>query len=94
MLTRVAILLAKGALRDFETMDDLLKFELPEDRVARIAWHPRMLDQPVYQRGDGHIWSARTYCACLRAVGIRAGFPSITNHDFRAAGLCAICEYF
>ena len=45
-------------------MDDLLNLEPPEDGM-------RMLDEPVYQRGDGHIWSARIYCARLRAAGIR-----------------------
>jgi hypothetical protein len=37
MLIRVAILLAKGAFRDFETMDELLDFEPGEDGIIQIA---------------------------------------------------------
>ena len=88
--TRVAILLAKGASRDFQTVDELLDVVPPEEGIVRIHWHPDFLNKPVYERGDGHIWSVRTYCARLRDTGIRAGFPSITNHDFRAEGLRAI----
>lgn len=39
---------------------------------------------------DGHIWSARTYCARLHDAGIRAGFPSLSNHNFRVEGLRAV----
>ncbi|KAF8875964.1 hypothetical protein CPB84DRAFT_1796236 [Gymnopilus junonius] len=83
LLSRVAILLAKGAFRDFQTVDELLDIVPPEEGIVRIHWHPDFLQRPVYERGDGHIWSARTYC-------IRAGFPSLSNHDFRAEGLRAI----
>jgi hypothetical protein len=82
-----------STFRDSETMDDFLNLEPPEDGIARIEWHPRVLDEPVNRRGDGYIWSARTYCARLRAAGIRAGFLSITNHDFRPGGLRAIGEF-
>ncbi|KIJ09301.1 hypothetical protein PAXINDRAFT_157922 [Paxillus involutus ATCC 200175] len=84
MLTRVAILLAKGVFGDFKTVDELLKVEAPkpEEGIVRIEWHPDFLNQPVYERDDGHIWSVR----------IRAGFPPITNHDFRAEGIDAIGE--
>jgi hypothetical protein len=84
LLTRVAILLAKGAFRDFQTVDELFDVVPPKEGIVRIHWHPD------FERGDGHIWSARTYCTRLRDAGIRAGFPSITNHDFRAEGLRAI----
>ncbi len=90
LLTRVAILLAKGAFRDFQTVDELLDIVPPEEGSVRIHWHPDFLERPVYERGDGHIWSARTYCARLHDAGIRAGFPSLGNHDFRAEGLRAI----
>ena len=93
LLTRVAILLAKGAFRDYRTVDELLSVVPPQEGIVRIHWHRDFLNKPVYERGDGHIWSARTYCARLRAAGIRAGFPSINNHDFRAEGLRAIGEY-
>ena len=85
--------MTKSAFSDFNTVGQLLDFEPPEEGIARIEWHPDILHQPVYERGDGHIWPARTYCAHLRAAGIRAGFPSITNHDFRAEGLRAIGEF-
>ena len=47
--------------------------------IVQIAWHPDRINKPVYEKGDGHIWSNR--------ARFRAGFPSITNHDFRAEGL-------
>ncbi|KAH9841009.1 uncharacterized protein C8Q71DRAFT_701269 [Rhodofomes roseus] len=90
MLTRIAILLAKGAFRDFKTVDELLNVEPPKEGIVRIEWHPDFRDQPVYERDDGHIWSARTYCSRLSAAGIRAGFPSLQNHDFRAEVIRAI----
>lgn len=61
----------------------------PAEGIVRIHWHKSFFNKPVYERGDGHIWSARTYCARLRDAGIRAGFPSLTNHDLRAEGLRA-----
>ncbi|KAI0029622.1 hypothetical protein K488DRAFT_56022 [Vararia minispora EC-137] len=94
MLTRVAILLAKGASRDFKTMDELLDFEPGEDGITRIAWNPRILDEPVYKRGDGHIWSARTYSDRLHPLGLRSEFRSINNHDFRAEGIRSIDENY
>lgn len=92
MLTRVAILLAKGAFRDYKTVDQLLSVEPGDEDIVRIEWHSDFVDRPVYERDDGHIWLSRTYCERLRAAGIRAGFPSITNHDFRAEVLRAIGE--
>ncbi len=89
MLTRLAILLAKGAFRDFDTVDGLLGVIPPEEGIIRIHWHKDFLERPVYERGDGHIWSARTYCSRLSDLGKRAGFDSLANHDFRAETLRA-----
>jgi hypothetical protein len=62
----------------------------PEEGIVRIHWHSDFVERPVYERGDGHIWSARTYCARFHDAGIQAGFPSLSNHDFRAEGLHAV----
>ena len=52
------------ALKDFENLGDLLDFKPPggQEKV-QIHWHSDILNKPVYQREDGHIWSSRTYCA-------------------------------
>ncbi|KAG8986171.1 hypothetical protein FRB94_003071 [Tulasnella sp. JGI-2019a] len=39
LLTRVAILLAKGAFHDYQTVDELLNIVLPEEGIVRIHWH-------------------------------------------------------
>ena len=56
--------------------------------MFQLFWDPRVLDFPIYQRGDGKIESARTFSACLRALGFRTGYVDPrTTHDFRAEGL-------
>ncbi|KAI0927770.1 hypothetical protein AcW2_003973 [Taiwanofungus camphoratus] len=94
MLTRVAILLVKGAFRDFKTVDELLKVEPLKEGIVHIKWHPDFHNRSVYEQDDSHIWSARTYCSCLSAAGIQAGFPSLQNHNFRAEALHAINESY
>ena len=59
------------------TADELLDIVPPKEGIVRT-------------RSDGHIWSARTYCARLHDAGIGIRFPSLGNHDFRAEGLSAI----
>jgi hypothetical protein len=92
MLFRIAILWAMKAFRDFENLDNLLDFRPPEGQdVVQIDWHPDILDKPVYQRENGHIWSSRTYCAQLRDLGFRAKYEvPPQNHDFRTEGLHSI----
>ncbi|KAG8884332.1 hypothetical protein FRB98_002498 [Tulasnella sp. 332] len=62
----------------------------PEEGIVRIHWRPDFLERPVYERGDGHIWSAHAYSARLHDAGVRARFPSLINHDFCAEGLSTI----
>ena len=63
LLSRVVILLAKGAFRDYQTIDELLDVVPPGEGIVRIHWYSDFVDRPVYERGDGHIWSACAYCA-------------------------------
>jgi hypothetical protein len=84
---RVAILLVKGAFRDFQTVDERLNVEPPKERIVRIEWHPDFIDKPVYERGDGHIWSARTLVRPTR-VSVQQAFeldfrPSPTTPSVR-----------
>ncbi|KAG8875499.1 hypothetical protein FRB97_005060 [Tulasnella sp. 331] len=62
----------------------------PEEGIVRIHWRPDFLERPVYERGDGHIWSAHAYSARLHDAGVRARFPSLINYDFCAEGLSTI----
>jgi hypothetical protein len=80
--------LGKGAFRDYKTMDGLLDIEPPEEEIFRLEWDPRVLDTPLYQRGDGRIDSAGVFSHRSRDLGFRAGYARRpTIHDFRAEGL-------
>ena len=76
-------------------MDELLNYQPPESGIAKIHCDLHILNRPIYQKDDGHIWSSRTYCARLRDLGFRAGYGwPPTNHDFRAEGLFFIDKMY
>lgn len=89
ILIHLAIFIARGAFRDFKTVDEILNIEPPNDNeIFQLFWNPSVLDIPIYQRGDGKIESARTFSARLCALGFRTGYVNPpTTHDFRAEGL-------
>jgi hypothetical protein len=63
ILTHLAIFVAKGAFRDYKTMDELLGIKPPkEEEVYHLQWVPHVLDSPIYQRCNGKTDSARAYC--------------------------------
>ncbi|KAH9053624.1 hypothetical protein EDB87DRAFT_1707417 [Lactarius vividus] len=66
LLTRVAILLVKGAFLDYLTVYEHLNVEPPQEAIST-------------SEVTVHIWSARTYCARLSASGIRAGFRPLST---------------
>ena len=84
ILMHLPIFLGRDAFRDYHTVDQLLIIPAPEDgEMHRIHWKPEMLNQPIYQKADGKIDTASTYCARLRALATRAGYTAFSNHYFR-----------
>lgn len=78
----------KRAFRDYDTMDNLLAIDPPEEEMFRLEWDQRIIDTPLYQRGDGAIDSARVFSRRNRDLGFRAGYTRPpTIHDFKAKGL-------
>ena len=86
--------IGKRAFRDYQTMDELLDIDPPDEEMFRLEWDPNVLNTPLYQREGGGIDSARVFSQRLRDLGNRAGYASPpTIHDFRAEGLHLIGSY-
>ena len=80
--------IGKRAFRDYQTMDELLDIDPPDEEMFRLEWDPSVLDTPLYQRENGGIDSAGVFSQRLRNLGLRAGYARPpTIHDFRAEGL-------
>ncbi|KAG6901097.1 hypothetical protein C0995_000798 [Termitomyces sp. Mi166 len=96
ILTHLAMFIAKGAFRDYKTMEELLALEPPdEEEMYLLRWEPEMYDRPIYQRKDGKMESASTFSNRLRGLAHRAGYPNPpTVHDFRAEGLFRIGNFY
>ncbi|KAF9645059.1 hypothetical protein BDM02DRAFT_3190050 [Thelephora ganbajun] len=92
ILTHLAMFIAKGAFRDFKTMEQLLTLKPSnEEEMFLLRWEPHMLDLPIYQRKDGKVESASTFSTRLRSLARRAGYACPpTIHDFRAEALFLI----
>lgn len=88
ILTHLAMFVGKRAFRDYDTMDNLLAIDPPEEEMFRLEWDRRIIDTSLYQRGDGAIDSARVFSRRNRDLGFRAGYARPpTIHDLRAKGL-------
>ncbi|KAJ7648133.1 hypothetical protein FB45DRAFT_1102841 [Roridomyces roridus] len=96
ILTHLAMFIAKGAFRDYKTMEELLALEPPDDEeMYLLRWEPEVYDRPIYQRKDGKMESASTFSNRLRSLAHRAGYPNPpTIHDFRAEGLFRIGNFY
>ncbi|KAF8652167.1 hypothetical protein AX16_004524 [Volvariella volvacea WC 439] len=96
ILTHLAMFLAKGAFRDYKTMEELLALQPSnEEEMFLLRWEPHMLDLPIYQRKDGKTESASTFSNRLRSLGRRAGYDCPpTIHDFRAEALHCIDKFY
>ncbi|KAF5247033.1 hypothetical protein FAUST_885, partial [Fusarium austroamericanum] len=89
MLPFLARLLAYRAFRDYQTIDDLLTIMPPEGEMWMIQWQDHLLETPFF-RGQSRqdIETAGAFSHRLRALGLRAGYPTPPrHHDIRAEGL-------
>ncbi|KAI1865948.1 uncharacterized protein JN550_007926 [Neoarthrinium moseri] len=92
ILPILAIILSRGALRDYKTIQDILRIPAPpKGQDITLTWSDEVLSQPVFPRireGSGltdKMETANKVGEYLRALGFRAGFPEpLTIHDFRA----------
>ena len=96
MLFILAILVAKGAFRDYKIIEELFSLIPPSDEMCHLYWDEKVLHQPFFESmsGAGEIENATAYSGRFRDLGFRAGYawPG-TIHDFRALGLLLISTY-
>jgi len=81
--------LARGAFRDYKTMDDVFSIPAPpEKEVYQLHWDPSVWDCPFYEGATTEIEKANSYSTRLNNLGRRADYVTPpTVHDFRAEGL-------
>jgi hypothetical protein len=96
MLFILAILVAKGAFRDYKTIEELFDIDPPGEEMYHLQWDGKVLRQPFFESmsAPGEIENATAYSGRFRELGFRAGYawPG-TIHDFRALGLYLIRTY-
>lgn len=89
----LAIALASGAFKDYQTDDEIFALEPPEyDDHWILDWAPEMRNVPVFQAMscDGPTGKIQKSGPCARQVSSaaqRAGFKNVTIHDARREGL-------
>jgi hypothetical protein len=88
ILPMLAMSVARGAIRDYSTIEELLEIPPPEKEIYRLYWKPCMLDKPFYENQTGEIKKANSFSSRLNGLGRCTGYPNPpTIHDFRAEGL-------
>jgi hypothetical protein len=96
MLFILAILVAKGAFRDYKTIEELFNIIPPNGEMRHLQWDRNVVRQPFFESisAPGEIESATAFGGRFRELGFRAGYawPG-TMHDFRALGLYLIRTY-
>lgn len=89
ILPKLAMCLARGAFRDYKTIDDVFNIPAPpEKEVYQLFWEPSICNCPFYEGATTEIKKANSYSTRLNDLGRRADYvrpPTI--HDFRAEGL-------
>jgi hypothetical protein len=99
MLFVLAILVAKGAFRDYRTIEELFDLVPPDEEMYHLQWNRDVLDLPFFESmsgraSPGKIENATAFSGRFRGLNFRAGYPvPATVHDFRALGLTKIRMY-
>jgi hypothetical protein len=99
MLFILAILVAKRAFKDYETIDELLDLVPPNGEMYPLQWSKSVVDLPFFESMSakalpGKIENASAFSNRFRGLGSRSGYPQPpTVHDFRAIGLYLIGMY-
>ncbi|KAF4627340.1 hypothetical protein G7Y89_g10811 [Cudoniella acicularis] len=96
MLFILAILVAKGAFRDYRTIEELFNLVPPDEEMYPLQWDKNVVDLPFFKSmsrraSPGKIENATAFSGRFRGLGFRAGYawPG-TIHDYRALGLTRI----
>ncbi|KAK5188855.1 hypothetical protein LTR96_010859 [Exophiala xenobiotica] len=89
ILPKLAMCLARGAFRDYKTIDDVFNIPAPpEKEVYQLFWEPSICNCPFYEGATTEIEKANSYSTRLNDLGRRADYVKPpTIHDFRAEGL-------
>lgn len=75
-------------------MDELFDIKLLDNEMYHLEWDLRVLDLPLYQKGNGEIDSAGVFTSRIR-LGFCAGYAQPpTTYDFRAEGMYLISMFF
>jgi hypothetical protein len=99
MLPILAILIAKKAFRDYDTIEELPGIVPQDDEMHPLAWKENVLNMRFFESMSarcptGKIESATAFSKRLRGLGLCVCYPRPpTIHDFRAAGLFLISIY-
>ncbi|KAL6240235.1 hypothetical protein RBB50_012872 [Rhinocladiella similis] len=89
ILPKLAMCLARGAFRDYKTIDDVFNIPAPpEKEVYQLFWEPSICNCAFYEGATTEIEKANSYSTRLNDLGRRADYVKPpTIHDFRAEGL-------
>ena len=89
LLPFLARLLAHGAFRDYNTIDDLLRIVPREGEMWVLQWKDELLETPFFKsQSTDNIETATAFSERQRFLGLRAGYAvPPRNHDIRAEGL-------
>ena len=99
MLFILAILVAKGASRDYKTIEELFDVVPPAGEMCALQWDENVVRMPFFEStstrgGPGKISKAGAFSNRFLDLGFRSGYPRPpTMHDFKAIGLFLIGMY-
>lgn len=76
----LAILVAKLAFRDYETIEELLDLVPPDGEMYPLQWRESMVDLPFFESMSakappGKIDNASAFSKRFRGLGFRSGYP-------------------
>ncbi|KAH8799672.1 hypothetical protein F5884DRAFT_113557 [Xylogone sp. PMI_703] len=100
LLFILAILIAKRAFKDYETVEELFSLVPPDGEMYPLQWSERVVDQPFFESmsaraSPGKIENASAFSKRFKSLGYRSGYPRPpTIHDFRAVGLYLIDKLY
>ena len=95
VLVFLSIFFADKALRDYSSMEEVLRLQPLEHEMVPLRWDPNVLNVPIFQGNTGEMETAASFGRHLRELGVRAGYSKPpTVHDFRAEGLFLIDKQY
>jgi hypothetical protein len=99
MLFILAILVAKGAFKDYKTIEELFNLVLPNKEIYYLQWNRDVLNLPFFKSMSkraslSKIENATAFSSCFYSLNFRASYlmPAIV-HDFKALSLTKIRMY-